>query len=341
MKRRIVFLAERIDLQAHKTANVLLRYLSDEIVGIIDPYNRGKTVDSLLGGDFNIPIFSTIDELLEYDPTYLMVGFLPAGGTLKTDWYPVIIAALQSKMNVVSGLHQNLQNVAEFSLLAKKYKVKLIHLRQQSEHHFRFYQKKKRGFKTILIMDTKLSAWDLATAIELFKSLKKRNFSVKWLATSVLGNLINKKDKVAESVWADQLSAYMSGQVYRTGKDASLVLVEGFASLNNLATTGVAVSIMSGSQPDGIVLCHTVSNSSFGDIAALIRKQNEIIKILSSEDLPPQVIGLSLNTAILNDNDAKNLLELMEREFSIPAVDPVRFGCQPLIRKISASWPQS
>ena len=340
MKRKIVLLAERIDLQAHKTANVLLRYLSDEIIGIIDPYNRGKTVDSLLGGDFNIPVFSTIDELLEYDPNYLMVGFLPAGGTLKTDWYPVIIAALQSKMNVVSGLHQDLQNVAEFSLLANKYKVKLIHLRQQAQHHFRFYHKNKRGFKTILMMDTKLSAWDLATTIELFKSLKKKNFSVKWLATSVLGNLINKKDKVAESVWADQLSAYMSGQVYRTGKDAGLVLVEGFASLNNLATKGVAVSIMSGSQPDGIVLCHTVSHSSFGDMAALIRKQNEIIKILRSGDSPPQVIGLSLNTAILNDNEAKNLLELMEREFSIPTADPVRFGCQPLIRKISASWPQ-
>ena len=340
MKRRIVFLAERIDLQVHKTANVLLHYLSDEIVGVIDPYNRGKTVGSLLGEEYNIPIISTIDEILEYNPNYLMVGFLPAGGTLKTDWYPAIIAALQSKMNVVSGLHQNLQNVAEFSLLAKKYKVKLSHLRQQPDSHFRFYQKKKRAFKTILMMDTKPSAWDLATTIELFKSLKKKNFSVKWLATSVLGNLINKKDKVAESVSADQLSAYMSGQVYRSGKDAGFVLVEGFASLNDLTTKGVAVSILSGSQPDGIVLCHTVSNNSFSDIAALVRKQNEIIKLLKSEDNPPQVVGLSLNTSILDEDEAKNLLELLQREFSIPTIDPVRYGCQSLIRKMSASWRQ-
>ncbi len=340
MKRRIVFLAERIDLQVHKTANVLLRYLSDEIVGVIDPYNRGKSVGSLLGEDYNIPIFSTIDELLEHNPNYLMVGFLPAGGVLKTDWYPVIIAALQSKMNVLSGLHQNLQDVAEFALLAKKYKVKLLHLRQQDDYHYRFYQKKKRSFKTILMMDTRLSAWDLATTIELFKGLKKRNFSVKWLATSVLGNLINKKDKVAESIFADQLSAYISGQVYKTGKDAGLVLVEGFASLNDMATMGVAASVMSGSLPDGLVLCHTVSNNNFGEIASIIRKQYEIIKMLSVEDNPPQVIGLSLNTAILNESEAKDLLELLEREFSIPAVEPVRYGCNSLIRKISALWPQ-
>jgi len=340
MKRRIVFLAERIDLQVHKTANILLRYLSDEIIGVIDPYNRGKTVGSLVGGDYDIPIFSSVDELLEYNPNYLLVGFLPTGGLLKPDWYPLIIAALQSRMNVISGLHQNLQDIAEFSLLAKKYKTKILHLRQQDDYHYRFYQKKKRRFKTILMMETKLSAWDLATTVEVFRSLKKRNFSANWLATSVLGNLINKKDKVAESIWADQLSAYISGQVYKTGKDASFVLVEGFASINDTATMGVAASILAGSQPDGIILCHTVVNNSFGEIASLIRRQYESIKILSGESNIPQAIGISLNTASLNESEAKNLLELIEREFSIPAVDPVRYGCNTLIRKISAIWPQ-
>ncbi len=340
MKRRIVLLAERIDLKSHKTAYVLLGYLADEIVGIVDPYNRGKNLGEILGAEYNIPIASGLDELLEFKPNYLLVGFIPAGGLLKTDWYPIVIQALQSKINVISGLHQNLRAEAEFSLLAKKYKTKLIHLREQKETYLRPRTKKSRNFTSILALDTALSGWDIVTSMELFRNFKKKSFPVNWVATSILGNLIKKQDYVAESFSADQLSTFISDKVYSAGRDAAYVFVEGYASLTDFVTKGVAVSILTGAQPDGIILCHSIDTTVFSEISAKINKQREILDTLLADDQAAPVLGISLNTRILEDNEAKDTLSLLQSEFEVPVVDPARFGASTLIQQITALKPR-
>ena len=48
----------------------LIRYLSGEIIGVIDKSNSGKTVQDVIGFGGDIPIAATMDEFLTLKPNY-------------------------------------------------------------------------------------------------------------------------------------------------------------------------------------------------------------------------------------------------------------------------------
>ena len=75
MKRRIIIHSDSPLKAVHSNIeNDLVRYLSSEIIGIIDESNAGKTVEEVLGFGGEIPIASTLDEFLTSKPNYLLIG---------------------------------------------------------------------------------------------------------------------------------------------------------------------------------------------------------------------------------------------------------------------------
>ena len=110
--------------------NSAIRFASEKIVAVIDSTKAGKTVNDVLGFGGNIPIHASLEETLIYEPNALLIGISPPGGTLPPEWYSWIIEALQNKLNIISGLHEHLSDIAEFRILAEKYKVKIKDLRK-------------------------------------------------------------------------------------------------------------------------------------------------------------------------------------------------------------------
>lgn len=333
MKKYIVILAdEKLDPLYSKTESALIRYSRDNILGIIDPANAGKRVQDVLGFGGDIPITGTLDELFHLNPNYLFIGTSSYGGTFEMEWYPMIIKAIQSKLNIINGLHQSLIDIAEFSLLAKKYRTKIIDLRQ-IEDRFTKYKGLSRSLKSkkILVAGTNDLAGKLTTTIEVVKGLHKDSCSSDWLPTSMAGTQVKQKGQVVDSMNSDQVSGFIEYELYEMDEKFEYLLVEGRGSLNNPVFSTAMMGIYHGTAPHGIILCHRVEE---GANLSAIGRNIEFYQNLVGDYRKYPIIAVSLNSVMVETERADTLIHQIEEKFSIPAADPVRFGTAKLVNAV-------
>ncbi|MEM9660038.1 MAG: DUF1611 domain-containing protein, partial [Planctomycetota bacterium] len=108
-QRRIVILTEGYsDPITAKTAACLLRYRTDEIVALLDSTQCGGTAESLLGVGGDVPVVGSVGEAAAANT--LLIGIAPPGGRVPASWRASILDALEQGMDVVSGLHEFLND---------------------------------------------------------------------------------------------------------------------------------------------------------------------------------------------------------------------------------------
>jgi uncharacterized NAD-dependent epimerase/dehydratase family protein len=52
-------------------------------------------------------------------------------------------------------------------------------------------------------------------------------------------------------------------------------------------------------------------------------------------------VGIALNTASMDKDSARDYLERLERDHSLPATDPMRFGAGPIVDYIASEFPET
>lgn len=106
-----------------KTANGLVLFGEQgryKIVAVIDRGKAGEDAGEVLGmGRKRIPIVDSFEESLKFGPNALIIGVAPPGGQLPKEWREIIKNAIRNELDVVSGLHQFLNEDPEFSLREK------------------------------------------------------------------------------------------------------------------------------------------------------------------------------------------------------------------------------
>jgi uncharacterized NAD-dependent epimerase/dehydratase family protein len=329
MKKYIVILADgKLQPVFSKTESALIRYSRDHILGIIDPVNAGKTVNEVLGFGGEIPIAGTLDEFFHLNPNYLFIGTALYGGNFLMEWYPMIIKAIQSKLNIINGLHQSLLDIAEFNLLAKKYRTKIIDLRHV-EDKFTKYKGVTHSIKSkkILVAGTNDLSGKLSTTIEVVTGLHRQGSSADWLPTSLAGTQIKKKGQIIESMNSDQVSGYVEYELYEMNDKFEYLFVEGRGSLRNQLLAPAMMGILHGTAPHGVLLCHRMEESLNIN---LILRSIEFYQNLLQNEKTPSVIAVSVNSSLVEENKALELLASIEEKCGIPATDPVRFGTKKL-----------
>lgn len=80
--RYLILADEKLGVFDAKTANGLIRYRPDAVVGVVDSVHTGRTTRQILDSPAAIPIVSTIEEGLALRPNVLVIGISIAGGTL-------------------------------------------------------------------------------------------------------------------------------------------------------------------------------------------------------------------------------------------------------------------
>ena len=258
MKRKMVILAEKkLGPTTSKMANGALRYLPDEIVAVIDSRYAGKTVQQILGFGGIIPVVSSLEEALNFHPTSMLIGISPPGGEFPTEWYPVVIQALQNKLDIISGLHDFIGDVPEFKVLAEKYNVKIQDLRKNTRPDT-LARGLARSFKSriILTVGTHGNVGKMTATIEIVKYLHRTGVSADWLATGQIGILIKRKGIPLDAVRGDFLSGAVESALVPMDGNCKYLFVEGQGSLQHLGYSSVALGLLHGSLPDAMILCH-------------------------------------------------------------------------------------
>ena len=175
MKKRIVILADKkLEPISSKMANAAIRYFNKQIIAIIDSSRSGKVVQDILGYGGDIPIYSSLDEALQHEPNTLLIGISTRGGKIPSEWYPLIIKAIQNRLNIISGLHEFIQDVAEFRVLAEKYNVKIIDLQKYTLLKISALGLAKNfSSKIILTVGTHNNVGKMVTTVELVNEMQK------------------------------------------------------------------------------------------------------------------------------------------------------------------------
>ena len=69
-----------------KTANSVIRYRPQQVVGVLDRQLAGRTSQDVLGFGGAIPVVASMKEGLAHKPTAILIGIAPSGGRLPEEW---------------------------------------------------------------------------------------------------------------------------------------------------------------------------------------------------------------------------------------------------------------
>jgi len=337
-----------LGIHTSKTATSAIRYLRDRVSAVIDSTKAGKTVQDVLGFGGDIPVVASLDEGIAKGvvaPSALLVGVAPRGGQLPEDAAEVIIEAARKGLDIVSGMHQHLSDIAEIRDAAAAAGVSIVDLRKPpanlpvSTGRARLVE----SFN-VLMVGTDCNLGKMTAGLEIRNALIGEGEMVAFAPTGQTGILLEgwgiAVDAVISDFTAGAAELLVLEGAERAGPDG-IIIVEGQGSLIHPGYSAVTLGLLHGSLPEAMILCHDVSRTTIrGDnvydwvkippLSRMIQIYEEVAGWLR----PAKVIGIALKTNELSEEDARAAIRRAEEETGLPATDPVRFGAGPLAKAI-------
>jgi len=344
MQPRFAILAERrFDKENAKTATGAIRYIPDQIVAVIDSETAGRTAGDVLGYGGDIPVVATIADSLELDPPpdALLIGIAPPGGGLPAEWRSMIASTLERGLSIWSGLHTAIGHDPEFRRLADEHGVEIRDLRLPppdltigtgAARHTDAYR--------VLTVGMDCNVGKMTVSLEVRRGLTERGVQAAFGGTGQTGILIDGHGISVDAVVADFISGAAERLTLEAAVDADVVLVEGQGSLLHPSYSGVTLGLMHGAMPDAMILCWMPGRPfiyggrydwvQLPSIEEGVRLHEEAMAWVCPEQ-PSRVIGLAANTHNMTESDARRAIEEAGERTGLPAVDPIRFGMEPLV----------
>ena len=337
MSRFVVLAINSFNHIENKTGNMLIRYMQDEVVAIIDPEKKGLTSNDVIqvGGD--IPVVGSFNDAKKYKPDHLVIGNAPQGGIVSNQMLVEIKEAISNGINIVSGMHEFLSKDTHLKKIAEKSGSKIIDLRiPPSQPSFSKGSWRKRNIPVLLVVGTDCDTGKMTTAWEIKTRLSNLNKKVKFIGTGQTGILLS--DGIAIDA---VISDFMSGEIEnlidtKVENDTDLIIVEGQGALSNYAYSGVTLGLMHGCMPDYLILTHDPSRSKdvMGHKIPDIKELMQLHIDLMSPFKRSSFIGINLLTFEMGESIAKNTINEFESLYKLPTTDLIRFGDSNLIKSI-------
>jgi uncharacterized NAD-dependent epimerase/dehydratase family protein len=118
-----------------------------------------------------------------------------------------------------------------------------------------------------------------------------------------------------------------------------VIFVEGQGSLVHPGYSGVTLSLIHGSAPDALILCHQATRTEIRRYTVPIPGYRTLIDLhesITAPVKPAKVIGIALNTFGMSEADARAAVDRASQETGLPATDPVRYGVSSLAAAVES-----
>lgn len=337
--RRILILAEgRFSVLDAKTATCVIRYRGDEVVGVLDSANAGRDTAEVIGIGAGIPVVGTLDQGLALRPDTLLVGVAPRGGGLPAEWRATIRGALERGLEVVSGLHTFLADDAQLAAAAATGGGRIWDVRRVPDD-LPVASRLAAGVDALVVLTvgSDCNVGKMTAAMELTLAARRAGRKAVFAPTGQTGLFIGGRGIVVDRVIADFVAGTAEWIVLENAPGADLVFVEGQGSIFHPGYSGVTLGLLHGSMPDAQVLVHQPSRVRTLNDEIPIPPLRELIRAYETAAAwlkPAPVTGIALNCHDLDDTAAREAGRRIEAETGLPAVDPVRFGAEPLLEPL-------
>lgn len=280
----------------------------------------------------------TIQEAVAAGAKTLIVGVANRGGHISESWNSAFEEALAGGMDIASGLHNLLTDNPKLVELAAQHGQSLFDVRIP-QVDFPIANGKKRSGKRCLAVGTDCSVGKMYTAMAMEKTMRERNMNATFRATGQTGILITGGGIPLDAVVAD----FMAGAVEwltPDNDDDHWDLIEGQGSLFHASYSGVTMALVHGGAPDALVLCHEPTRAHMRGLPDYELPSLELLRdtaLTLARFVNPncEVVGISVNTAALGEDEAVALLKDIEDRMQLPCVDPFRHGADRLVDALS------
>jgi D-glutamate N-acetyltransferase len=259
----------------------------------------------------------------------LVIGVANIGGVITEAWIPLLLEALDAGLDIVSGMHARLHNVEALRRRAQDLGRNLIDVRVPTAN-IPVGTGRKRSGQRLLTVGTDCALGKKYSALALTRAFLERDVDADFRATGQTGILIAGSGIPMDAVVAD----FTAGAAEMLSPDAAAShwdVIEGQGSLFHPAYAGVSLGLLHGSQPDVIVVCHTVGRTQIlgapGYSLPTLEETIELNLRLGRRTNPAiRCAGVCLNTSELDAAAAQELLETQARRLNLPVADPIRGG---------------
>jgi uncharacterized NAD-dependent epimerase/dehydratase family protein len=334
-QRIAILLHEGIIGRQGKTGLSLLRYSESPIVAVIDRECAGKSLPELTGIQRDVPIVSSLAAALEYQPQVLVIGIAPKGGVLPDDYWHDVKEAVTAGMSVVNGLHTPLATMPDLKALLKPGQVIWDVRKEPPNLGVASGMARTLPCRRVLTVGTDMAVGKMSTSIQLHWVSRLRGWRSKFLATGQTGLMLEGDGVPLDAVRVDFAAGAVEQMVMRYGKNYDILHIEGQGSLLHPGSTAT-LPLIRGSQPTQMILVHrfgqteVVNGVQIPPLTDVVRLYEMVASAGGAFSLVP-VVGIALNTAHLDEEQAVNAIAQTEAETGLPCTDPVRFDAGKLL----------
>ena len=269
----------------------------------------------------------------------LVIGIAPVGGRVYPSWIPALFEAIEAGLDIVSGMHTPLAEVAGLAEAALARGVRLVDVRRPPAG-LPTGSGRKRSGKRLLTVGTDCALGKKYTALALTNALHDHGVDADFRATGQTGILIAGSGIPLDAVVAD----FCAGAAECVSPDAAPEhwdVIEGQGSLFHPAYAGVTLGLVHGSQPDALVLCHDPTRIrifAFPDFPTPPLEM-AIERYLAAARLTnpaARMVGIAFNTSMLDAAARARLLTDAEQRLGLPCFDPLKTPLDAVVQGILA-----
>jgi uncharacterized NAD-dependent epimerase/dehydratase family protein len=338
----IVITGGLLDTISAKTAHGLIRGTDRfNIIGIIDHKYAGKDAGEVLDGrKRNLAIHASIAEFISSSKEkakYCIVGVATKGGVIPDSLRSILKEALENGFSLVNGLHEYVSDIPELAELARQKGLEIIDVRKPKkvkDLHFWSGKIKEVKCPKIAVLGTDCSMGKRTTTRFLVEAMRKAGYKAEMIYTGQTGWMQGAKyGFVFDSTLNDFISGEMEHAVHTCYQEVrpDIIFIEGQSSLRNPSGPAGAEWIVS-ADADGVVLQHNPPRKQYKDMefypAYIPDPKDEIalIKIYGAK-----TVALTVNTAKMTEQDARDYARKYQQELGIPVVLPLEDGVESLV----------
>lgn len=272
-----------------------------------------------------------LEDAVDAGARSLVIGVAARGGALEPAWIPALVQALESGLDLVSGMHERLGQNPQLAETAERLGRRLVDVRVPPSG-LPVGTGRKRTGKRLLTVGTDCALGKKYTALALANAFQERGIPADFRATGQTGIMIAGRGIPMDAVVSD----FLAGAAEQLSPDAAADhwdVIEGQGALFHPAFAGVSLGLLHGSQPDVIVICHqpgrdeVVGSPGFA-LPALQEAIDLNLRLGSRTNPAIRCAGISLNTAGMADAQAEQAFLAAEVATGLPAADPIRGGAR-------------
>jgi uncharacterized NAD-dependent epimerase/dehydratase family protein len=345
----VVYCEAQFGEQDGKTANGLVRHSEKyEILSVIDSLQAGADAGQFLDGTANgIPVLASLNECIAHAghvPDYLICGVAPADGLLSDAQRVVLLDGIARGMHIINGLHEFLNDDAEFVAAALIAGVTITDVRRPKDTRDLHLFSGKIFDVTcpkIAVLGTDGAIGKRTTATLLVQALDERGIKAVMVGTGQTTLIQGGKYGAALDALVPQ---FISGEVEHQmvlafeNEEPDVIIVEGQGALSHPAYLSSG-HILRGSRPEGVIVQHAPKRQVLGDfpMMPMPTAASEIKLIEAFADT--KVIGVTINHEEMAPAEIDEAIADHRLRLGLPVTDPLTRPGSELVEMVLLAFP--